>query len=252
MDESRSATNKEYAVTEMLSARELMEYAEEHKELWKEQIEDAGNTTNFVKISGEIIAGPEFDHHSFDIDFYQITIRATRSSGNKDDLIVILPDNLMDEQTIFPGNHVTVTGDIRILKILNPEAKNTSILYVYALAVESGDEEEDKNSVVLTGNISRKIKLRKTPFGRIIAEFFLTVTRKNGAKIFVPCIAWGKMGFAIANMEPESAITVSGRLQSRDYVKQLENGEQVTRTTHELSLNGFVVKSARKTGDDSK
>ena len=43
------------------------------------------------------------------------------------------------------------------------------------------------------------------------------------------------------SLEVGSHVSVSGRIQSREYQKKLENGEFETRTTYEVSVNKIKV-----------
>ncbi len=238
LNNAKTNTYKHLAATNRPSQNETKEFVAEHKEIWKEQIEGAENPFNFAQISGEIITEPEFHHSSPNIDFYQFTISVERLSGTSDELLVIVPQNLLDKSAIKKGLRAEVTGSVRIYSTFLQNGKRKTQMYVLASAIAS-ETERNKNLIVLTGEISRNIEPRRTPLGRTITDFFLIVQHRNGAKLFVPCIAWGKLGFAIEEVGAGQTITVCGRMQSRGYTKQLETGETIKKTTYEVSLVGF-------------
>ena len=52
---------------------------------------------------------------------------------------------------------------------------------------------------------------------------------------YIPCILWGRSAQEAASALPGSKLHVTGRLQSRDYIKVID-GESFTRTAYELSV----------------
>ena len=52
---------------------------------------------------------------------------------------------------------------------------------------------------------------------------------------YIPCILWGKNAQEAADALPGAKLRVTGRLQSRDYVKVVDGVSQ-TRTAYELSV----------------
>ena len=82
------------------------------------------------------------------------------------------------------------------------------------------------------GNICKPPKLRKTPVSdKYIADVILAFNLNNETA-YVPCIAWGEHALAISEMKVGTQLYVTGRFQSRIYLK---DGEE--RTAFELSLS---------------
>lgn len=84
------------------------------------------------------------------------------------------------------------------------------------------------NSVQILGNLARDPEVRYTKTGRAVASFTVAATNTyvdtNGeAKeqtAFINCVAWGKMGEAVGQLNKGSRCFVEGRLQTRSYEAQ--------------------------------
>lgn len=93
------------------------------------------------------------------------------------------------------------------------------------------------NSVNLIGNLTRDPETRTTTTGKTVTTFGLAVNRFNDACDFIQCVAWDRMGEAIArNTSKGTQLAVSGRLQSRQY----EDKTGVKRTILEVVVTDFL------------
>ena len=88
------------------------------------------------------------------------------------------------------------------------------------------------NDLYLEGTINRPPVHRLTPLGREITDIMLTVERAYNKHDYIPCIAWNRCAKYVGGLNVGSVIRISGRVQSRDYIK---NGE--TKTAYEVSIN---------------
>jgi single-stranded DNA-binding protein len=70
----------------------------------------------------------------------------------------------------------------------------------------------------------------------------LAVNRAFGKSDYIPCIAWGRNAQYAARFNVGDRISLTGRLQSREYQKLLDNGEYMTRNAYEVSA--FTLESA--------
>ena len=86
----------------------------------------------------------------------------------------------------------------------------------------------------LTGTVCREPVYRHTPLGREITDLMLAVSRRYRRRDYVPCILWGSVARMGAECPVGTVLTVEGRLQSRCYVKQTEEGPE-ERTAYEVS-----------------
>lgn len=82
---------------------------------------------------------------------------------------------------------------------------------------------------------------RTTPFNREICDLLLAVNRAYDKSDYIPCIAWGRNARFVREITIGQKISVSGRIQSREYNKKLESGVSEVRTAYELSINKIFL-----------
>lgn len=185
---------------------------------------------NSVKVSGEIkkytrtsvMAG----RHK-----YICHLDVKRMSGLKDEALV-LTDEVIDR---MPGiqTYANITGELVSWK----EGKTPffAVLpqeYEYSLG-QFGTE--DKNFVNLTGTLLENPTLREVNGGKKIADFLLKIYGSDGRTSIIPCIAWNKGAELLGNKDKGAAVSVYGRLQSRQYSARGVDGRRFTKTAYEVS-----------------
>lgn len=100
---------------------------------------------------------------------------------------------------------------------------------------------DDENEIILDGFLVKNPIYRVTPNGRQIADMMIAVNRPLGRSDYIPCICWGKSAKWVENLEVGTEIFVQGRIQSREYVKRLSEGESEIRTAYEVSIGKMRV-----------
>lgn len=193
---------------------------------------------NNIYLQG-IVGDLKFSHKYKGEKFYFFNVYTQRLSGYADKLPCIVPE--VNLPYIYEGQTVGICGEVRTR---NVEADGKSHLEIYVFVKETGTcGEEDTNYVELRGFIRRKPNLRETPLGRTICDVFLKVSRVDEETEvsytqfdYIPCIFWGRQALRVAEMEVGKEISITGRLQSREYVKQNLFGECETKTAYELSV----------------
>ena len=80
---------------------------------------------------------------------------------------------------------------------------------------------------------------RTTPFKREIADLLLAVNRAYNKSDYIPAIAWGRNARYASNFAVGDKIHIDGRIQSRIYQKQLEDGTVEERVAYEVSITRF-------------
>ena len=107
------------------------------------------------------------------------------------------------------------------------------IISVYAESL-AACEGACMNEVELTGTLCKAPVCRQTPLGRQICDGMLAVNRPYHRADYIPCIFWGQMAKLLGTCDVGSVIHLTGRLQSREYIKVTEQSSQ-TRTAYEVS-----------------
>lgn len=104
------------------------------------------------------------------------------------------------------------------------------------------------NHITITGNLTADPELRKTGSGIPTCSFTVACERDrrgpNGEKEvdFIDCVAWRKDAeFVAGKFKKSSGITVSGRLQIRNWVDKQEN----KRRTAEIDVENVYFADAR-------
>ena len=193
---------------------------------------------NKVQISGMIVSGFEYSHEVCGEKFYQSTVEVRRLSGQSDYINIIISERLVDIESDFIGVLVRISGQYRSYN-KKDDIGNHLILSVFVRELEILTElpsGEECNQIFLDGYICKTPVYRKTPLGREIADLLIAVNRSYGKSDYIPCICWGRNTRYVTRLESGTHVEVSGRIQSRDYKKIVEDVLE-TRTAYEVSIS---------------
>lgn len=186
---------------------------------------------NKIYLQG-IVNNLSFGYEFRNEKFYSFTLQTERRSGKNDVLNCIAPEYYL--KYLENGKTVGIRGEVRTRNVMVEEKSH---LEIYVFVKETGSCEEDNtNYVELQGFICKQPNLRETPLGRMICDVIVAVNRPCGNSDYIPCIFWGRQALRVAEMEVGKEISITGRLQSREYVKQNLFGECETKTAYELSV----------------
>ena len=193
---------------------------------------------NEVCLCGTVAAKPEKSHLNRGVPFYTMPLDVARLSGVIDRLNIILPGLIACGTPIEAGMRLCVKGQVRSY---NNRTGVGSRLVVSVLArqVEAW-EGEDENVVCLMGVLCKSPNLRVTPLGREICDIMLAVNRNYSRADYLPCIAWSESARDIACMDVGDTLSITGRLQSRVYIKN-EGEKSVEKTAFEISVLSYAA-----------
>ena len=191
------------------------------------------NAANRIALTGALDTLPEYSHTNHNRNFYRLTLCVERLSGAVDLLPVLAAEDVLNEADLFRGERIAITGQVRSFNNRAPEGRRL-IISVYAETLTTTDQPA-QNDVSLTGSVCKPPIYRRTPLGREICDVMLAVPRPYRRTDYIPCILWGKNAQEAADALPGAKLRVTGRLQSRDYVKVVDGVSQ-TRTAYELSV----------------
>lgn len=198
---------------------------------------------NKVTISGEIASGFNFSHEIFGEKFYIVDVNVQRMSDACDIIPVTVSSRLIDVTEDCIGQFVSVTGQFRSFNKQCGEKKRLA-LSVFAREFELLGEDvaiNNDNYIFLDGYICKEPIYRKTPLGRDIADLLLAVNRPYGKSDYIPCICWGRNARYVSGLETGTRMKVWGRIQSRAYIKKLDDGNSEERTAYEVSVSKMEV-----------
>lgn len=195
-------------------------------------------TANHITLCGELVGLPELSHENHGRRFYRFSLAVARLSGTTDVLPVMVAEDVLYSAELFCGCRVAVTGQIRSFNSRAATGRRL-IISVYAATMTTVDDAPE-NAVSLTGAICKEPVYRRTPLGREICDIMLAVNRPYHRTDYIPCILWGRMAQECADLPVGAQLTLSGRMQSRDYVKALPDGNE-KRTAYEVSATTVQV-----------
>ena len=194
---------------------------------------------NRVSIIGEIVSEFKFSHEVFGEGFYTVDVSVDRLSELTDVIPLMVSERLVDVSEDYQGRLVEVSGQFRSYN-RHEGAKNKLVLSIFVREweeVEENLESGKTNQIFLDGYICKAPIYRKTPLGREIADLLVAVNRSYGKSDYIPCICWGRNARFAARFEVGVHVQIWGRIQSREYVKRLNEDEVEKRTAYEVSVS---------------
>ena len=114
------------------------------------------------------------------------------------------------------------------------------VLSVFVRELEFISEEVENaktNQIFLDGYICKPPVYRKTPLGREIADLLLAVNRPYGKSDYIPCICWGRNARYASGFEVGGHVEIWGRIQSREYMKKIDENDAEKRIAYEVSVS---------------
>jgi len=195
---------------------------------------------NKIKLIGEIITPIEFSHESFGERFLKFDIQTFRLSQQKDIIPIVVPERRIEENIVI-GDMVEIDGQFRSFSEFDNEGKNHLILFGFVKKIKKSDSPCSLNEIVLKGFFCNKPIYRETPFGRQIVDILVAVNRDHNKSDYIPCIAWGRNAQKLKDLPVGTEIELQGRIQSREYLKVIENGEKIPKTAMEVSISQLNI-----------
>ena len=198
---------------------------------------------NQVTVMGEVISDFAFSHEIFGEGFYMVDISVKRLSDSYDIIPVMESERLLDVNADYKRMYICINGQFRSYN-RHEEHKNRVVLSVFAREVDFIDEMEESsktNQIYLDGYICKEPIYRKTPLGREIADVLLAVNRPYGKSDYIPCICWGRNARYASQFKVGERCAVWGRIQSREYMKKLDEDHIERRVAFEVSVSKLEI-----------
>ncbi|MCL2598379.1 MAG: single-stranded DNA-binding protein [Firmicutes bacterium] len=194
---------------------------------------------NKVTLIGKVASTPVFSHELFDEKFYEFMLEVPRLSEYSDQIPVTVSDRLLKIGHLEIGQTICVSGQFRSYNKLM-EGRSRLMLTVFVrdlpeIAVTN------PNTIALKGYICKPPIYRTTPFDREICDMLIAVNRAYNKSDYIPCIAWGRNARFIKDSAVGQKLVVSGRIQSRSYVKKISETESVSKVAYEVSIGKIIM-----------
>lgn len=190
---------------------------------------------NYAAVVGELESDFTYSHESYGECFYSFSVKIPRLSDSADIITVTASERLLCDEDYKVGDRIKIVGQFRSY---NNYSENGSrlILTLFAKTIDKAETERYLNEIVLNGFLCKEPVYRTTPFGREITDILLAVNRTHNKSDYIPCIAWGRNAKFAQRLSVGDNIIVTGRMQSREYQKKLED-DIVTKTAYEISIS---------------
>ena len=191
-----------------------------------------------ARLTGEVLKDLDFSHRTYGEAFYETLIGVERSSGYRDEIRLQISERLLLGLCLGAGSRVDVRGQVRTY---NEETDGRSKLNIVVFAREISEIPEDEqlfyeNEIYLDGHICKTPIRRTSPLGREICDIMLAVNRMYNKSDYIPCIAWGRNASYAGVLDVGMRLTITGRIQSREYRKKDSFGNSTLHTAYEVSV----------------
>lgn len=170
---------------------------------------------NKVELTGTIITEPEFNHEVFGEGFYNMYLKVDRLSGTADIIPLIISERLINLNDKYTGTAVNVSGVYSSYN-KHEEKRNRLLLYVFVCEIEKANPGEH-------------------------TDLLIAVNRSYGKSDYIPCVVWGRNAVYTSGLPVGTHLKLTGRIQSRGYVKMYEDGTEEQRTSYEVSVSKINV-----------
>ena len=205
------------------------------------------NPNNRIVAAGRLEDSLILSHEVMNEPFYSGTLLVKRLSGAVDRIPVTIPGKLLAVTEPDYEHLMLMTGQVRSYnKVVDGSGRLMVTLFVQSMTQTR--ENDTMNKVSLVGVLCKPPIYRSTPFGREICDMMLAVNRAFGKSDYIPCIAWGRNAQYASRFQVGDKLRLSGRLQSREYQKLLENGEYMVRNAYEVSAFTLEAANAEQEG----
>ena len=194
---------------------------------------------NQVTVIGEVVSEFTYSHEVFGEGFYMMELLVKRLSNSCDRIPVMISERLIDVTKDCRGECIMVSGQFRSYN-RHEGTRNKLVLSIFVREWEEVEENLDAgrtNQIFLDGFICKPPIYRKTPLGREIADLLIAVNRPYGKSDYIPCIAWGRNARYASAFEVGGHIQIWGRVQSREYIKKINEDESEKHTAYEVSVS---------------
>lgn len=197
---------------------------------------------NKIRLDGKVTTEPDFSHECKGEKFYKLFLEVVRKSEVVDTLPCMVPEVFLKDVEV--GECIGINGEIRT-RNNHSDGKSKLEIYVFVLGVDNY-EGQDSNSVWLEGYVCKDPLYRETPLGREIADLTIASNRPYGKSDYIPCIVWGRNALIASDIPVGAKVRIYGRLQSREYVKMLDDETREIKVAYELSASSLEILKERE------
>lgn len=194
---------------------------------------------NQLTLTGVVSKEPKFSHEVFKEGFFETTLSVTRLSGQVDEVPITVSERLLLQHDIKVGDRISVIGQFRSYNKVEGE-KSRLLLTAFVRDIVEVDS-VNSNNIEIVGYVCKMPVYRTTPFKREICDMLIAVNRAYNKSDYIPCILWGRNARFSSTLSIGTKLSLTGRIQSRTYVKTLEDMSTQERVAYEVSVSKIEV-----------
>ena len=194
--------------------------------------------SNRITLAGIVDGGIEYSHELYNEKFYKFYFSVARKSGTVDKLKCIVSEWIV--RKLKESEQFEIVGEVRTRNYDDDNGKRCTEVYMFVNEILEYPG-EDMNHVDIDGYICKSPIYRETPLGRKICDLLVASNRLCNKSDYLPCISWGRNAISSSILEVGEHVSVSGRLQSRIYMKKLSETEFEERVAYEVSTESVKV-----------
>ncbi len=191
---------------------------------------------NRVYLYGKVVSEPVFSHEVYGEGFYDINLEVNRLSEQYDIIPITISERLFKDNELKAGTFLAVNGQFRSYNKF-VDGKSKLMLTVFVREIIEPIQGQNTNIIELEGYVCKPPVYRTTPFKREICDLLLAINRAYNKSDYLPCIAWGRNARFVNTLAVGEKLYLTGRIQSRDYQKRIDENQTETRTAYEVSIS---------------
>lgn len=199
-------------------------------------------SNNKLQLTGKIIKKPQFTHEVMGENFYDSALSVARLSGQNDNIPITISDRLLAQFNFEENAEISIIGQFRSYNKVENN-KSRLLLTAFVREIVTDEQIENPNIIELCGYICKPPVYRTTPFKREICDVLIAVNRAYNKSDYIPCIMWGRNARYVQNLPVGEKLCVTGRVQSRSYIKNFDEESAEERVAYEVSVNKVITES---------
>ena len=192
------------------------------------------DNSNSVFLQGTVETKPVLDHNYKNEDFYIFNLSVNRLSEEKDIIPIMISFRILPQINV--GDKLALRGQFRSFNKFE-DGRSKLILSVFCKEICEYESGVNSNVIDLTGYICKTPIFRNTPLSREICDVLLAVNRNYNKSDYIPCIAWGRNAQYVSKLPVGAKLKLKGRIQSREYKKQIDGEKTVNKLAYEVSIS---------------
>lgn len=193
---------------------------------------------NKITLAGVIDSEIMYSHTTKSEKFNAFYLCCARESGALDIVKCVISDLM--SRDLKENDVIEMVGEIRTMNYDGEDGKRHMDVYVFVNEVLEYTG-KDKNYVEVEGFVCKEPVYRETPLRRKICILHIACHRRVMKSDYLPCLAWGRNAIKASIFNIGDKVILSGRLQSREYTKKLDDGKEEIRVAYEVSANNVNV-----------